>query len=174
VTGIAGSDGESAVRVSYLQARRDRAASWALRWAFRPQGGGEQRHLWVRTWRGEKKRERLNGKVDNRVEISKSLHNPQDMPLPPVPHPSPSQNLSPGAYISHPPISSPHIYVHRIIPDLSHWPEYLFLPNPQYSLCTSFSDIDDTLLPVISPGHVTNFRSTSLTHHFRRSHPSRR
>lgn len=59
------------------------------------------------------------------------------MPLPPVPLPSPSQNLSPGAYITHPPISSPHIYVHGIIPDLSHWPEYIFLPNPQYSLCTS-------------------------------------
>ena len=30
------------------------------------------------------------------------------------------------------------------------------------------------ILPVISPGHVTNFRWTSFTHHFRRFHPSRR
>ena len=63
---------ESAVGVSYLQARKDRAVSWALRWAFRPRGGGERRHLLVRPWREEKKKVKgSNGKVDNRVEITK-------------------------------------------------------------------------------------------------------
>jgi hypothetical protein len=34
--------------------------------------------------------------------------------------------------------------------------------------------IDDTILPVIPPRHVTNSRWTSFTHHFRRSNPSHR
>jgi len=159
------------VRVNYLQARRGRA-SWALRWAFRPWGGGERRHLWVRTWRGEKKREGVNGKVDNRVEISKSLPNPTGHASPTSPTPF-SESQSRRIYLAFAYLFSPYLRP-RLIPDLSHSPEYLFLPNPQYFLCTSFLDIDDTILPVISPGHVTNFRRTSLTHHFRRSHPSRR
>jgi hypothetical protein len=43
----------------------------------------------------------------------------------------------------------------RLIPDLSHWPEDLSLPSKSPIF---FLDIDDTILPVISPRHVTNFR----------------
>lgn len=39
--------------MQYLQARRDMAFSWALRWPFRRRGGGERRHLRVQTLRKE-------------------------------------------------------------------------------------------------------------------------
>ena len=77
---------------------------------------------------------------------------------PPVPHPSPSHHLSPGAYITHTPFllttftSTHHT---RFIPLVR---LTLFLSIPQYPLCTSFSDVEDTILPVISLRHVTNFR----------------
>jgi hypothetical protein len=111
VTGIECGRAMGRELVSYLQARRDRAASWALRWAFRPRGGGERRHLWVRTLRKEEKRERANGKADNRVEIkyAKGLHNRTGHASLTVPLPSPSQTLNPGAYIT-------HLYVHASYP----------------------------------------------------------
>jgi hypothetical protein len=43
--------------VQYLQARRDTAFSWDLRWPFRRRGGRERRHLRVQTLRKEERRE---------------------------------------------------------------------------------------------------------------------
>src|SRR6267154_5455474 len=48
------------------------------------------------------------------LKYPKAYPTRRDMPLPPVP--LPSQNLSPGAYISHSPISSHHIYVRASYP----------------------------------------------------------
>jgi hypothetical protein len=76
---------------------------------------------------------------DNRVEISKSLHNPTGLSTNPTPF-SFSESQSRRIYLASAYLFSPYLHPH-LIPDLSHWSEYLFLPNPQYSLCTSFSDL---------------------------------
>lgn len=64
--------------MQYLQARRDMASSWALRWPFRRRGGGERRHLWVRTLRKEEER----GSNTRRVEISRAYTTLRGSPTP--------------------------------------------------------------------------------------------
>jgi hypothetical protein len=92
----------------------------------------------------EEKREGPNGKVsgwDNRVEISKGLHNPTGHASPtPTPDTLLLLRILVQAHISRIRLS----YVHASYPIYPIGPN-TSLPNPQYSLCTSFSDFDDII-----------------------------